>query len=95
MLCSSVLEETSTRRLTPVQWNREGRTGFVVRASHDVPSCHDGMIRRALLRSSLESADLDGLKVAIDRELWAVGYAATVQADPAEGSVVVEVRQLR
>jgi hypothetical protein len=41
-----------------------------------------------------QSGDLDTLKIAISHELWAIGYSATVNADPADSSVVVEVSQL-
>jgi hypothetical protein len=62
-----------------------------VLACEDVPTFDDGMIRRALLRSSLICGTVDRLNLAINRELWTIGYAARVLWDPAEHSVLVEV----
>jgi hypothetical protein len=34
---------------------------------------------------------MEGLGQAINRQLWEIGYMATVQSDPVDRSVVVEV----
>ena len=91
---TSALAETRARFLASLGWSRDGHNSLAVYASREVPSCHDGMIRRALLRGALKSGDLDTLKIAISRELWTVGYFATINVDPADTSVVVEVSQL-
>jgi hypothetical protein len=84
---------TGPRRLSPVQWNRDGCLGFDIRANEDVPVFDDGMIRRALLRGSLLSENVRSLTTAINRQLWEIGYVARVrvQSDPADRSVIVEV----
>jgi hypothetical protein len=79
------------RRLSPVQWNRDGCHSFDIRTNEDVPVFDDGMIRRALLRGSLISENLRSLATAINRQLWEIGYVARVQSDPVDRSVVVEV----
>jgi hypothetical protein len=94
-LLSSAQVAPRMRRLTSVQWNREGCRGFAVQARADIPRFHDGMIRRALLRGSLMSKDVDDLDFAINRELWQMGYAATVRVDPVDNSLVVEVSRSR
>jgi hypothetical protein len=88
---SSALTAPGTRRLSPVQWNRDGCHRFDVHACEDVPTFDDGMIRRALLRGSLVCERVDGLSHAINRQLWAIGYVATVQSDPVDRTVEVEV----
>ena len=77
---SGALAAPGTRRLSPIQWHRDCRHGF-----------DEGMIRRALLRGSLVSVDVDGLSNAIARQLWLIGYKARVESDPVDGSVVVQV----
>ena len=95
MIRSSALTALGTRRLNPVQWNRAGCHYFYVRACADVSPFDDGMIRRALLRGSLVCQKLDELGQAINRQLWEIGYVATVQSDPVDRSVVVEVSKSR
>jgi hypothetical protein len=91
MVRSSAQAAAGSRKLSPVQWNHDGCHSFDVQAFEDVPTLDDGMIRRALLRASLVCHTVDGLSHAINRQLWEVGYEATVRSDPAERSVVVEV----
>src|SRR5271157_4160077 len=86
---------SGVRRLSSVQWHKDGCQGFAVRARDDVPTYDDGMIRRALLRGSLVCDKVDGLSRAVNRELWAIGYVASVHSDPADRSVVVEVSSSR
>jgi hypothetical protein len=86
---------SGTRQLSPVQWNQDGCHGFDVQVCKDVPAFDEGMIRRALLRSSLVCEDVDGLSHAINRQLWGLGYEARVQSDPVDRSVVVEVSKSR
>ena len=86
---------SGTRRLSSIQWNQDGYHCFDVHACEDVPAFDDGMIRRALLRSSLLCARVDGLSPAINRQLWGIGYVATVRPDPFVRSVVVEVSKPR
>ena len=94
-----VLEGAATaagmRRLSPIQWHRDCCHGFDVQVREDVPAFDDGMIRRALLRGSLVSQDVDGLSHAITRQLWLIGYKARVESDPVAGSVVVQVSKSR
>jgi hypothetical protein len=92
---SNALTASGTRRLSPVQWNQDGCHRFDVHAREDVPTVDDGLIRRALLRCSLGCDDLDGLKRAIKRQLWLIGYVARVRSDPVDRSVVVEVSKSR
>jgi len=91
MIRSSALTTLGTRRLSPVQWNEAGYHFFDVLACEDVSPFDDGMIRRALLRGSVVCEKVDELSPAINRQLWAIGYVATVRSDPADRTVVVEV----
>lgn len=95
MVRTSALTASGTRRLSPVQWNQDGRHGFDVQACEDVPAFDDGMIRGALIRGSLVCEKVDGLSPAINRQLWAIGYVARVQSDPVDRSVMVEVSKPR
>lgn len=95
MISSSALTALGTRRLSPVQWGQAGCHFFYVRACADVSPFDDGMIRRALLRGSLVCEEVDGLSRAINRQLWAIGYVATVRSDPVDRTVVVEVSKFR
>jgi hypothetical protein len=92
---SHALAAPGARRLSPVQWNQDGCHRFDVHACEDVPTYDEGMIRRALLRSSFCCRTVDGLLQATNRQLWAIGYVATVQTDPIDHSVVVEVSKPR
>ena len=83
------------RRLSPVQWNRDGCDGFAVQVHEDVPAFDEGRIRRALLHGSLVCGDVGGLTLALNRKLWAIGYVARVQSDPVDRSIVVEVSKSR
>jgi hypothetical protein len=91
MVLSGALMAPGTRRLSPIQWHRDCCHGFDVQVREDVPVFDEGMIRRALLRGSLVSEDVDGLSHAITRQLWLIGYKARIQSDPVAGSVVVQV----
>ena len=92
---ANALTALGRRRIAPVQWNRDGYNGLDVHACADVPDFDDGMIRRALLSSTLLCESVDGLSHAINRQLWAIGYVASVQPDPFAGSVAVKVSKLR
>jgi hypothetical protein len=92
---SGALKAQGRRRLSPVRWNQDGCPGFEVHACEEVPTFDDGMIRRALLRGALVWKSEDALTQAINRELWAIGYVATVQSDPIDSSIVVEVSKPR
>src|ERR1035437_8015992 len=74
MVLSGALTASGTRRLSPVQWNKDGCRGFDVQVREDVPAFDEGMIRRALLRGSLVCGDVDGLSLALNRKLWVIGY---------------------
>jgi hypothetical protein len=91
MLRAGAWMTQSMRRLSSVQWNRDGCDDFVVLAREGVPAFDDGMIRSALLRGSLVCENLDGLGRAVNRELWAIGYVASVHSDSADRSIVVEI----
>jgi hypothetical protein len=95
MAATDALTAPATRRLSSVQWNRDGRHGLDVRVREDVPVFDEGMIRRALLRGALVCTDVDGLSLAINHQLWLIGYVARVQADAVDRSVVVEVSKSR
>jgi hypothetical protein len=95
MVLSGALTEPGTRRLSPVQWHRDSFHGIDVQAREDVPVFDEGLIRRALLRCSLVSEDVDGLSRAINRQLWLIGYVAQVKSGPVDSSVVVEVSKSR
>jgi hypothetical protein len=95
MISSSALTALGTRPLSPVQWNQAGCHFFYVRACADVSPFDDGMIRKALLRGSLVCEKVDELGRAINRQLWAIGYVATVRSDPVDRTVVVEVSKPR
>jgi hypothetical protein len=95
MVLSDALTASGTRRLSPVQWNKDGCRGFDVEVRKDVPAFDEGMIRRALLRGSLVCGNVDGLSLALNRKLWAIGYVARVQSDPVDRSIVVEVSMSR
>jgi hypothetical protein len=95
MVLSGALTASGTRRLSPIQWHRDGCHGFDVQVREDVPIFDEGMVRRALLRGSLVSEDVDGLRHAITRQLWLIGYKARVQSDSVDGSVVVQVSKSR
>ena len=86
---------SGTRRLGPVAWNQDGCHGFDVEARGDVPTFDDDMIRSALRSGSVGCENVDGLSRAINRQLWAIGYAARVESDPAERLVVGEVSKSR
>jgi hypothetical protein len=49
------------------------------------------MIRRALLRGALVCKDIDELNDALNRQLWQIGYRASVQSDPVSRSILIEV----
>jgi hypothetical protein len=91
MVCSAALTASGPRRLSSVQWNRDGCHGFDVLASEDVPTLHEGMIRRALLRGALVCKDIDELNDVLNRQLWQIGYMASVQPDPVSRSILIEV----
>ena len=91
MALSGALVALGTRRLSPIQWHRDCCHGFDVQVREDVPVFDEGMIRRALLRGSLVSDDVDGLSHAVTRQLWLIGYVARVLSDPIAGSVMVQV----
>ncbi len=95
MVRSGALTASGTRRLSPVPWNQDGCHGFDVQVCEDVPTLDEGMIRRALLRSSLVCEDVAGLSRTINRQLWQIGYVAAVWSDPVDRSVVVEVSMSR
>jgi hypothetical protein len=88
---SGALTRPCTRRLSQVQWNQDDCHFLDVHACEDVPTFDDDMIRLALLRGSLLCDKVDRLSHAINRELWAIGYVASVRPDPVDRSVVVEV----
>jgi hypothetical protein len=88
---SGALTASGTRRLSPVQWNRDGCHRFDVYACEDIPTFDDGMILMALLRGSLVCKKMEGLGQALNRQLWEIGYIATVRSDPVDSSIVVEV----
>jgi hypothetical protein len=91
MVRSDALAAPRTRRLSSVQWNRDCCHGFDVQAHEDVPAFDDGMIRRALLRGSLGCENVGGLSLALNRQLWLIGYVARIQSDPLDRSVMVEI----
>lgn len=95
MVRSGALTASGMRRLSPIQLSLDGCAGFDVRVREDVPAFDEGMIRRALLRSSLACENIDGLSHAINRQLWQIGYVAEVWSDPVDRSVVVEVSMSR
>ena len=95
MIVRSSLTASDTRRLSPVQWNQDGCHGLDVQARGDVPTFDDDMIRSALRSGSFGCESVDGLSQAINRQLWAIGYAARVESDPVDRSVVVEVSKSR
>jgi hypothetical protein len=92
---ASARPPSGTRRLSPVQWSHDGHHGFDVHVCEDTPTFDEGMIRRALLRSSLACEKVDRLSPAINRQLWTIGYVATLRADPVDRSLVVEVEKSR
>jgi hypothetical protein len=92
---SVALTASGVRRLSPVQWSQDGCPGFDVQVREDVPALDEGMIRRALLRGSAAWEDVNGLRRAINRQLWQIGYVAEVWSDPADRSVVIEVSMSR
>jgi hypothetical protein len=91
MVCSGLFAASGGRRLSSVQWNRDGCHGFDVLASEDVPRLHEGMIRRALLRGASLCRDIDELNTALNHQLWQIGYVASVQSDPVSRSILIEV----
>jgi hypothetical protein len=92
---TDALTASGTRQLSRVPWNQDGCHGFDVQAREDVPAFDEGMIRRALLRSSLACEDVAGLTRTINHELWGMGYQALVLSDPVNHLVVVEVSMSR
>jgi hypothetical protein len=92
---TDALTVCGTRQLSPVPWNQDGCHGFDVQVCEDVPTFDEGIIRRALLRSSLACEDVAGLSRTINRELWGIGYVALVLSDAANHLVVVEVSMSR
>jgi hypothetical protein len=95
MVRSGAVAASGMRRLSPIELSPDGCPGFDVRVREDVPTLDEGMIRRALLRSSLACENIDGLRHAINRQLWQIGYVAEVWSDPVDRSVVVEVSMSR
>ena len=95
MVHPNALTALGTRPLNPVQWNRAGCHFFYVRAGADVSPFDESLIRSALLRGSLVCDKVDQLSNAINRQLWEIGYVATVRSDPVDRSVVVEVSKPR
>jgi hypothetical protein len=83
------------RLLGSVPWNQDGCHNFAVQACEDVPTFDDSMIRGALTRGSILCESVDGLSRAINRQLWAIGYVARVQSNPADRSVLVAVSKSR
>jgi len=92
MVRSGALTVSGARRLGPVGWSHDGCCHlFDVYACDDVPTFDEGMIRRALLRGSLACKKMEGLGQTINRQLWEIGYMATLRSDPVDSSIVVEV----
>lgn len=95
MVVSSTLTGPGTRRLSGVQWNHDGCDAFDVWACEDVPGFDEDMIRSALLRGSMDCEKVNGLSNAINRQLWVLGYVASVRSDPVGRSVAVEISRPR
>ncbi len=77
------------RRLGAVLWVHDGHRSLSVTAGADVPSFDDPMIRGALVRGALASQSIDALDRVLNRELWALGYVARLEADLTDSSVVL------
>lgn len=95
VVSSSALPPSGSRRLSSVPWIHDGCHGLDVQACEDVPTFDEGMIRRALMRGSLDCQKVDGLSQAINGQLWTIGYAATLHEDSVDRLVVVEVSKAR
>jgi hypothetical protein len=76
------------RRLGAVPWDHDGCQGLTIWAGEDVPNFDDPVIRGALARSAHMSERIDALGRALNRNLWPLGYAATIAASRREGSTV-------
>jgi len=74
--------------LGPVPWYQNGCRGLTVRASADVPSMDDPMIRVALVRGALACRRIGNLERTLNRELWPLGYVARLERNLTDRSVV-------
>jgi hypothetical protein len=92
---SGALSAPGVRRLSSIQWNHDNCQAVDVLALDDVPPLHEGMIRRALLRGALVCHDIDELTMALNRQLWQIGYAARVESDPVSHAILIEVSKSR
>jgi hypothetical protein len=93
MVGTSELTAGGTRRLSPVQWDRDGCDGLCILVGDGVPRAHENMVRKALIRGAAVCQKADQLSQSINQRLWAIGYEANVQSKPIDRLVVIEVSQ--
>jgi hypothetical protein len=74
------------RRIGAVPWDHDGCQSLTIWAGEDVPNFDDSVIRGALARCAHVSERIDALGRALNRNLWPLGYAATIAASRQDGS---------
>jgi hypothetical protein len=77
---------STVRRLGAVPWAHDGHQRLAIWADGDVPRFDDPMIRSALTRCAHISERLKTLERSLNRELWPLGYAASIEAAVREGT---------
>jgi hypothetical protein len=77
------------RRLGAVAWTHDGCRWLAFRAGDDVPAFDDLMIRGALARVALDCNRIETLDRAFNRELWSLGYVASLETCLTDNSTVL------
>jgi hypothetical protein len=70
----------TARRMGAVAWDHDGVHQLTMWAGAGVPAFDDPMIRSALLRCARGCERIDALDRALKREMWTLGYTATIEA---------------
>jgi hypothetical protein len=73
------------RRLGAVPWDHDGFQRLAIWAKGDIPVFDDSMIRGALARCAHACEQLNALDRALNRELWPLGYVASIETTARDG----------
>ncbi len=79
--------ESTVRRIGAVSWDHDGYQRLAIWAKGDIPLFDESMIRGALARCAHVCERLNTLDRALNRELWPLGYAASIEARPRDVSI--------
>jgi hypothetical protein len=83
---SPTRRDSAVRRLGAVPWDHDGYRRLTIWAKGDIPFFDDSMIRGALSRCAHACEGLNALDRALNRELWPLGYAASIEATTSDES---------